>query len=426
MGIALDPMEALSTEQKPVLPPETGPEKPPKMSRKLTRNLRIIPFVVLMVMLAAEAGLRLAHVNYSSSGGKRMFYVPDEYTGVALRPGSQGSWDTENHLYDRINSQGLRDREHSIAKPANTFRIAVLGDSFTQAMQVPMDQDYSSVLERDLAGSPSMNGRNVEVINFGVSSFNTAQELLELRHRVWQYSPDLVILAFYAGNNIHKNSRALHHDPYRPYFVEKNGKLVLDDSFQHAPGFNSQFDGWERFESWVITKSYLLQAAAAAEYYFADGNINGLRGNSMGLDPELYREPTDPAWQQAWQVTEDLIVEMNNEVVAHGAKFLLVTLSSEIQVDPDPAVRRAFMQRLGMQDLFYSDHRIERLAEAKGIPALILAPAFQAYAEQHKVYLHGFRADHQGHWNRLGHQLAGQMIADKIATGSIVVSSASK
>ena len=34
--------------------------------------------------------------------------------------------------YVRINDDGLRDRAHTKEKPANTFRIAVLGDSYAE------------------------------------------------------------------------------------------------------------------------------------------------------------------------------------------------------------------------------------------------------------------------------------------------------
>jgi len=47
---------------------------------------------------------------------------------------------------------------------------------------------------------------------------------------------------------------------------------------------------------------------------------------------------------------------------------------------------------------------------------LNLAPAFQSFADEHHVYLHGF-ADTKlgmGHWNEAGHHLAGQLIADRL------------
>ncbi len=57
-----------------------------------------------------------------------------------------------------------------------------------------------------------------EIINFGVSGYGTAQELQILRHRVWDYSPDMIILAFLTGNDVRNNSRALQRDDRMPYY----------------------------------------------------------------------------------------------------------------------------------------------------------------------------------------------------------------
>jgi len=365
-------------------------------------------------LIAIEIGLRIAHVSYPI-GGKDLFFAWDPHTAVAPRPGAQGLWHaSEYDVFVHINSQGLRDREHALQKPPNTFRIAVLGDSYTEALQVPMEKDYSSVLERELTGCPSLQGKSVEVMNFGVNSFTTAQELLRLRERVWPYSPDLVILAFDTGNNVYKNSRALQKDPSRPYFVERDGKLVLDDAFVRVPGAQARWL-WNYLSSWSIKHSRLLQVIAAGTNRLRYGNIDGLIPTGMGLSPALYRDPTDPAWQDAWQVSQDLIAEMNQEVLARGSKFLVLTLSSAIQVEPNPAERQQLLSRVGISDVFYPDHRIEHFAESRGIPMLALAPYLQQYAETNQAYVHGGRsADHQGLLNELGHKVVGQLVAHKV------------
>jgi hypothetical protein len=50
---------------------------------------------------------------------------------------------------------------------------------------------------------------------------------------------------------------------------------------------------------------------------------------------------------------------------------------------------------------------------------LNLAPALQAYADEHKVFLHGFGAERgNGHWNALGHAQAGELIAESLCAGA--------
>jgi hypothetical protein len=371
---------------------------------------------VALLFLAAEIILRIAGVRYPV-GGQELFFTWDEHTGIAPRPNADGMWPTADRFVPvHINSQGLRDREHSIQKPPKTYRIAVLGDSYTEALQVPVENDFSSVLEKQLAGCPTPDGRTVEVLNFGVNSFTTSQELIRLREKAWPYSPDLVIMVFDSGNNPHKNLRALQKDPYRPYFVEKDGKLELDNSFLTAPGTHARW--WiNNAASWAIRESRVVGAVAAGINYLTQGNVEGLTAGGMGLDPNLYREPATQEWKDAWLVTEDLIAQTNNEVQARGARFLLVTLSNSIQVDPDPAVRQKFIQQLGIQDLFYPEHRLQHFADSKEISAITLAQPMQMYAEQHKAYLHGGRtADHMGLLSDLGHEVAGRIMAQEVCS----------
>ena len=151
-----------------------------------------------------------------------------------MTPGLEGQFQREGGSYVRINSDGFSDREHTRTKPANTLRIAVLGDSFTEAMQLPFEQTYGFLLEQKLQQCNALRGQRAEVINFGVSGYGTALELLTLRQKVWDYSPDIVLLAFTTHNDVFDNSRALSQGEEVPYFVYRNGELTYDESFRDS------------------------------------------------------------------------------------------------------------------------------------------------------------------------------------------------
>ena len=85
------------------------------------------------------------------------------------------------------------------------------------------------------------------------------------------------------------------------------------------------------------------------------------RSAELGADNLVYLEPNNAVWNDAWRVTEGLMVEMRDEVARGGAKFVIVTLSNGPQVLPDPKSREAFMSRIGITDLFYPDNRIKSL-----------------------------------------------------------------
>jgi len=381
-----------------------------KMKRVGTKLLTIV-LSVIFALLIAEVFLRIAGYSYP------ILTAPDQTFGVALRPGAQGWYRKEGEAYIRINSDGLRDREHQKPKPANTMRIAVLGDSFAEALQLPLENTFWSVMEQRLGGCNALAGREVEVINFGVSGYGTAQELITLRHRVWDYQPDLVLLAVTTSNDIADNSRALKGDDI-PYFVIRNGELVLDESFKDSSFFRSHDSVRYRWLRRAADYSRVVQGIYQARYAFqSHGSANSettMGQVEQGHSPLVYL-PGDAVWEDAWRVTEKLLLVMRDEVTSRSAKFLVVTLSNGIQVNPDAAAREEFMKAFKIQDLFYPDKRIKALGEREGLSVLNLAPSLLDYATQNQAYLHGFGQNvGRGHWNAAGHRVAGELIAQRI------------
>ena len=374
---------------------------------------------VVAALLIAEVGLRLIGFRYL------ILYREDADVGYSLRPGAEGWWREEGEAYIRINSDGLRDREHTKEKPPGTLRVAVLGDSYAEALQVPAESAFWSVAERRLQDCAALGGRKAEFINFGVSGFSTARELMTLRTRVWQYSPDVVLLLFTTGNDVRDNSKVLARkyagQPLH-YFVYKDGALVMDDSLVRARNESLRFRFQESFAGraldWLRNHLRVFGLFDKARVAF---QTNGLKGGARraavgfepGIDEGIYFEPTDPAWVEAWRVTEGLLLLFRDEVRAHGARLLVVTGSNGIQVHPDPSVRERFARELkAEEDLLYPERRISALGEREGIEVMNLAPALREYAERNRAFVHG--TDGHGHWNALGHKLVGGLIARRL------------
>ena len=333
------------------------------------------------------------------------FYQLDPSTGHSHRPGARGWFRQEGEAFIEINGQGLRGPEVAESKSGG-LRIAVLGDSFVEAFQVAFDRAFASVLERELASSCA---QEVEIIGFGVSDYGTAQELLTLRERVWQYQPDIIVLAFLTGNDIRNNSRKL--DPYlnRPYFRLEGRSLVLDGEFR-------DWQASRRVYLSIVHRSALLLWLDRLRGRLTKAWRDDRPPAEAGVDERVYKEPSNPDWEEAWTITELLLFEINREVAKHGAELLIVTLSNGIQVHPDRSIREGFAQQIGVSDLFYPDHRIADFGEANGISVLSLAPLFQKYADEHRVFLHGFDNGQLGlgHWNEKGHALAGEVVAQRL------------
>ena len=139
--------------------------------------------VAEVVVRAFDVGPRL-NIVY-----RRSFRLSDNpVLKYELMPGSKDGRST-------ISRAGLRDREFSIKKPDGVYRIVVIGDSVTYGLWCRRRHTYPKQLEAMLNAAGS-NGLRFEVLNLGVSGYNTTQAVEALRVRGLQYQPDLVVYGY--------------------------------------------------------------------------------------------------------------------------------------------------------------------------------------------------------------------------------------
>ncbi|MFB3056676.1 MAG: SGNH/GDSL hydrolase family protein, partial [Ignavibacteriaceae bacterium] len=131
--------------------------------------------------------------------GTRLFWrveVQKAHVGIIAKEGNQ-EIALEGELY-KTNSHGLRNKELQTEKVASAERrILALGDSFIWGDGLP-EEDLVTVKIDSLLNKQSH--QKVEVINAGISGFNTIDEFQQLVRLTPEYKPDLAMVFFFTND----------------------------------------------------------------------------------------------------------------------------------------------------------------------------------------------------------------------------------
>jgi hypothetical protein len=329
---------------------------------------RILSWLLIALLLVGAMVAVLEIALRAAGYSKPIWYRADPQLGWTLRPGARGLYNEEGMSRIRISPAGMRDRSHPIAKPRGVYRIAVLGDSYAEAMQVDFRDTFWWQLEERLAQCSYRPGVRIEVMNFGVRGYGLSQSLTLLESRAMRYSPDLVLLAM---------SEAEEHRAPPPRLVELP-----------AP-----------WEEWVWSASEQLRSVQFANEHF----------HRFAEQSRLHA-----AARPASGSTEELLARIQDRASRGGAGFALAIVPHPLQVHPDPRRRRDVPKLLSRQ------RALEAFSRERGITLIPLVEGMQRLSQAEGVHLHGFRNAGlgQGHWNERGHRAAAELIARRLCRAS--------
>jgi hypothetical protein len=400
-----------------------------KILSRVTLGLLGVAFPLLLL----EGGVRLLGIA-PPAVLQPALWAPHPYLGWFHTLNSGGRSYSEYGEFQadvHINARGLRDREIGYDNPAGAYRILVLGDSFAEALQVPLEETFMKQLETRLAGG----SRPVEIINGGVGGWGTDQEAIFYLIEGFRYQPDLVLLCFFSNdtlNNYEPLEVARAGSVQKPFFHLKGGELVAP-SFPFESPSHSDTPGppllpvsdWLRAHSalYRLTVPYLRDVRLTRRALGPSGLLGGM-GVIRAQEPDVpfsfnvYRADPSPEWDAAWELTGALIRRLDEEVRAHDARLAVVMIGASEQVYPDrwaaTLAANPSMQNFRW-DLGTPNRRLAAILDKAGIPYLDLLPVFRDAASQPGAPSFHFR--HDGHWTPAGHKLAAQAIESFLREG---------
>jgi hypothetical protein len=342
--------------------------------REISKNLSILALTLVVVVVLLECAVR----GYSYFAFPKMMEIDDQL-GWRHAPNRERTFVNElgEAVLMRQNNYGLRGADYDPAQTLGKSRVLVLGDSFTEAVQVSEEQTF--------VGRLNKLHPELQVLNAGVGGYGTVQEYLYLELHGKLIRPAAVLLAIYE-NDLTDN--CLSYYPSfgpRPYAFASAGSVTVVKELQP--------DGFRRF---ILPVPFWQQLNKHSYLYsFLNGRIyQRLQASKMReLEREDLRQ-TDRCGRMA--VLESLLVLLKARTQELGAKLGVVIIPSEADA------------RSGRSE---TSDAILKMCEARQLSCLALvASLHNAMLSNAKPYF-----KHDIHWTAEGHATAAQEISSFIA-----------
>ena len=389
----------------------------------LQRALLVLGSLVVTV-LVIEFAVRLLPAPYRADEGnvplfssQADLFVCDNVLGWSGVPSFQGVVELPGITsMIKANAMGMHDSDHRLEKPPNTIRVLMLGDSFVHAIQVEEGVTAHQVLEEQLNDLERAGKLNYEVISGGMTGWGTGQELVYYRQQGRSFEPDLVLLMLFLGNDLENNlpGNVLTiggRNCYAPYFAQCEAGLH-PDPLKYAPGVSDNQRNCTPARRLIINTLGTLYQHSRLYQQLEPLIISQRPRQLFGAQyPNpfwaLYIPNEDQELEQAWQVTQGLILQLRQEVEADGASFAVVFFpwSVIIELDSLPPERRAAIldenPTFKAAELDRPNTYLAEFLSRHGIPFIDLTPLIVQEQKAQDTLLH-FVGD--GHWTVEGNR----------------------
>jgi len=271
-------------------------------------------------------------------------------------------------IHLRFNKHGFRGPDRPKEKPPGVRRIAVLGDSMIASIAVEEPHTLVHRLE-SMLNTASEKGA-WEALNFDVSAASPGTELVVYRELASQWHPDIVLVAFFVGNDISDSSRELDNYPRIYFDINGEGQLYQRPFSAKKASLSNHLNRYSRFYVWQKVRINRL--------------LHRARATAQVLSPchWAYCRQEGDEIKKAWDIIGGVLRMFRQEVETRGGRFGVVILPNGYQVYPDQSEKLLDLagERAGQFDAYYPIERLAGICRELKIPFLSLAGSFRQEA----------------------------------------------
>lgn len=293
--------------------------------------------------------------------------------------------------YDsQLNSQGFQGPEFTQEKPANTYRILSIGDSFTFGI-LPVQYNYNSRIERQLNRQLANQGKQFQVINMGIPGIGPRDYLAILNNEGIKLSPDMVMVSIFIGNDTLEAEIAMEQkrDWYTYSHVLSFFNYVVQVQKKYEGkvyGPNATYD--DDKPSLAADKFLEIQTGRAAIFV-----------------------KDQPEALEAFNNQVEYIKQIKKICDSKNIKLLVVLLPDETQINPQLQQQVVANAKINIQNLDISqpNRLFAEVFTKENINYLDLLDGFLAASKEENLY-----KPRDTHWNIAGNRVASRLITPKI------------
>lgn len=345
------------------------------------------------------------------------FFQYDPDLGFRVNPDTPGT-----------NQYGFNDRDYPLEKEPGNYRIVVIGDSYSWAGN--LDGNYTAILEKQF--EDYYGASKVDVINVGFPMADPPMYLGMLKKYGLMFHPDLVVLGFFVGNDLHT--------PVNQKRIVLNDTFIDIDRTKEVKLFGYPLIGKSRVGLFLQQRYRIFQEQLKLQQaqQQTQGKFELMESaiaqdtpdpNSSPEPASLYSEETFleiERWKleinnipdyQAGKFTPQFeyslqaVVEMAEILKEQNIPFLVAIYPSEYQIDQTLASKIFTEYELNPEDydLELPQKVVIETLEAHGIDYLDMLEPFQEAGKEQVLYIL-----RDTHWNLTGNQLAANLLFQRL------------
>jgi hypothetical protein len=210
--------------------------------------------------------------------------------------------------------------------------IIFVGDSFTQGARWPVN----------VVNNLKSRGKSVVGYSLGVAGYGTIQELVKLNKYISELKPKIVVLLFFAWNDVRDNYQypAIYYNEQtrnRPFYDLTSTSSVIKSSFIWPDWLMKSRVYRKYFFPLIVQRDErILGSLSIDEISRRRIPVFASYGDKRTWDP-FYRVAKQNSHyvEQSWLVTEAALKEMRRIVEQNNARLIVVGIDNAFTVDDD-------------------------------------------------------------------------------------------